>query len=105
MRCIAVLATQLALSVYLEELRAGTCSLAPQLPCIFTVEQGLWAARLALSLLELTLGLRLLRKLIREQSARFFVALEADFDDLSAPQAAGAPRARVYGRPERLHAD
>ncbi|CAL1172890.1 unnamed protein product [Cladocopium goreaui] len=129
--CIAILVAQLAMGSFLEDLQPGICSLAPELPCIFTIEQACWIIRLALSLGELLLGVRALRKLIHEQSARFFVALDtegAPFDDIapwatdrSRPNLTGrnnlertqpedrqGPLAQVYGRPaspQRLHAD
>ncbi|CAK9034344.1 unnamed protein product [Durusdinium trenchii] len=99
--CIGILVAELALSSYLEDFQPGICSLAANLPCIFTIEQVCWVIRLVLSVFELLLGLRALRRLIHEQSARFFVALDegAPFDDLSGgPWAADRSRPNLNGR-------
>jgi len=133
MGCVAILLTELVLCEILESLQPANCSFAPELPCILPMEQACWIVRLALLLCELALGIRTLRRLIHDQSARFFVALdspEGQFDDLSRqagtiPAFAGASRelgqsrprperdrglaAQIYGRPSselsRPHAD
>ncbi|CAJ1428150.1 unnamed protein product [Effrenium voratum] len=125
MGCMAIIIADLVLCFYVEDLQPGICSLAPEYPCVLPVEQVFWVWRLALLLLELILGIRALRRLIHEQSARFFVALDTaegtPFDDLSSTWAErsrpgmGQERqsdlARVYGRPSspqtprRPHAD
>ncbi|CAE7790599.1 unnamed protein product [Symbiodinium sp. CCMP2592] len=86
MGCVAILLTELVLCEILESLQPANCSFAPELPCILPMEQACWIVRLALLLCELALGIRTLRRLIHDQSARFFVALdspEGQFDDLS----------------------
>ena len=130
MGCVAILLTELALCEVLESLQPGNCSIAPELPCILPMEKACWITRLSLLICELVLGIRTLRRLIHEQSARFFVALDSpegqSFDNTTSGTAeesqlrAGeetlmpASRGRglaaqVYGRPSgelrRPHAD
>lgn len=133
MGCVAILLTELVLCEILESLQPANCSFAPELPCILPMEQACWIVRLALLVCELALGIRTLRRLIHDQSARFFVALDSpegqSFDDLSRlgtippggqeTRVAREPRprperdrglaAQIYGRPSpelsRPHAD
>mmetsp|Transcript_11124 Transcript_11124/g.26757 ORF Transcript_11124/g.26757 Transcript_11124/m.26757 type:complete len:238 (+) Transcript_11124:13-726(+) len=131
MGCASILFTELFLCVYLEALQPGVCSLGPELPCILPMEQACWIVRLVLLGCELILGVRTLRRLIHEQSARFFVALDSpegrSFDDLGRATSSGRDfgsgrmdqnggsaaqtgiAAQVYGRPSggtrRQHVD
>ncbi|CAE7556514.1 tmem17-a [Symbiodinium natans] len=85
--CVAILLTELVLCEMLASLQPANCSIAPELPCILPMEQACWIVQLVLMICELTLGIRTLRRLIHDQSARFFVALDSpegqSLDDLS----------------------
>eukprot|EP00441_Pelagodinium_beii_P014077 CAMPEP_0197668328 /NCGR_PEP_ID=MMETSP1338-20131121/69021_1 /TAXON_ID=43686 ORGANISM="Pelagodinium beii, Strain RCC1491" /NCGR_SAMPLE_ID=MMETSP1338 /ASSEMBLY_ACC=CAM_ASM_000754 /LENGTH=246 /DNA_ID=CAMNT_0043247733 /DNA_START=36 /DNA_END=772 /DNA_ORIENTATION=- len=75
--CLLYLIVEMAMCQSLEALQPGNCSEAPQLPCIFNMEKACWIVRACLLFGELLLGVRALYRLIHEQSARFFVALDA----------------------------
>ncbi|CAK0808311.1 unnamed protein product [Prorocentrum cordatum] len=57
------------------ELTPELCSLLPERPCVLPLERACWVVRAALAAVELCLGAAALRRLIREKSRRFFVAL------------------------------
>eukprot|EP00440_Ansanella_granifera_P020607 gb/GFBE01022379.1/.p1 GENE.gb/GFBE01022379.1/~~gb/GFBE01022379.1/.p1 ORF type:complete len:263 (+),score=45.41 gb/GFBE01022379.1/:1-789(+) len=81
--CLSLLIAELVLCYIMPSLQPENCSLVSGLPCVLPVEQACWIVRIVLLLGELFLGVRALRRLIHEQSARFFVALDASEGDAS----------------------
>lgn len=75
--CLGLLGANLALSAVLPDLQPAKCSLVADKPCVLPIEKACWALQAVMMLTELVFGLRALKRLIREQSARFFRSLEA----------------------------
>jgi len=59
-------------------LQPAQCSLLPSKPCVLAIEKACWVVHILLILWQFVLGMRALKRLVREQSARFFRSLEAD---------------------------
>eukprot|EP00933_Yihiella_yeosuensis_P032578 TRINITY_DN26199_c1_g1_i1.p1 TRINITY_DN26199_c1_g1~~TRINITY_DN26199_c1_g1_i1.p1 ORF type:complete len:248 (-),score=21.42 TRINITY_DN26199_c1_g1_i1:103-846(-) len=76
---------QLALYEVLPWLQPPDCTKVTARSCLLPLEKACWIVRLVFYLLELIFGIFALRRLIHEQSARFFVSLEAseDFSSIS----------------------
>mmetsp|Transcript_31914 Transcript_31914/g.69666 ORF Transcript_31914/g.69666 Transcript_31914/m.69666 type:complete len:215 (+) Transcript_31914:2-646(+) len=74
---IAVWAGEFVVTRMLPLFSPEECSLVPPQPCVMSVERASWLVRIILLLGELMLGMSALRRLIHEQSARFFVSAEA----------------------------
>jgi len=75
--CYATFAAQLVLTTEIPELSPEWCSTIPGQPCVLPIEKACYMGRVVLALAEQILGVGALRRLIKEQSARFFVSLEA----------------------------
>lgn len=75
--CMGALIMEFLLVQHLPRLRNIRCSMVPSHPCMLNIEKASWMLRLALLGVELLLAVRALKRLISEQSARFFRSLEA----------------------------
>lgn len=75
---ILILAVELALCAVLVDLQPEHCSQMAGRQCVFYVEKACWIVRIGFLAFEFLFGFLALRRLIQEQSARFFVSLEAD---------------------------
>lgn len=91
--CYAAFGAQLmlttVLSAELPELSPKECSTIEGQACILPIEQASWMVRVVLLIVEQILGIRALRRLIKEQSARFFVSLEASVGSAAMSEGAG----------------
>eukprot|EP00747_Dinoflagellata_sp_TGD_P179368 gnl/TRDRNA2_/TRDRNA2_30073_c0_seq1.p1 gnl/TRDRNA2_/TRDRNA2_30073_c0~~gnl/TRDRNA2_/TRDRNA2_30073_c0_seq1.p1 ORF type:complete len:292 (-),score=39.88 gnl/TRDRNA2_/TRDRNA2_30073_c0_seq1:49-924(-) len=75
--CAGLLIAEIVLSSILPELQPPACSSLKGKPCILPIEKACWIVQSALLLAELYLGVQALRRLIHEQSRRFFMSLDS----------------------------
>eukprot|EP00405_Crypthecodinium_cohnii_P034333 CAMPEP_0206526018 /NCGR_PEP_ID=MMETSP0325_2-20121206/438_1 /ASSEMBLY_ACC=CAM_ASM_000347 /TAXON_ID=2866 /ORGANISM="Crypthecodinium cohnii, Strain Seligo" /LENGTH=285 /DNA_ID=CAMNT_0054021027 /DNA_START=35 /DNA_END=892 /DNA_ORIENTATION=+ len=75
--CLAFLLGEVVALVHVPELQGSHCSSIEGKPCFLPIERAAWCFRATLYVFELIFGIRALVRLIREQSARFFMSLEA----------------------------
>eukprot|EP00927_Polykrikos_kofoidii_P011949 TRINITY_DN15124_c0_g1_i1.p1 TRINITY_DN15124_c0_g1~~TRINITY_DN15124_c0_g1_i1.p1 ORF type:complete len:244 (-),score=33.37 TRINITY_DN15124_c0_g1_i1:333-1064(-) len=75
--CLGLLGTNFALVIVLPDMQPAQCSLVPDKPCVLPIEKACWGFQIIMVFAEFVFGIRALKRLIREQSARFFRSLEA----------------------------
>lgn len=75
--CVTFFVAEMAVYDYLPWMKPPLCTKVAGSECILPVEKAFWIARVILTVGELCFGVRALRRLIHEQSARFFVSLDA----------------------------
>lgn len=73
--CMSWFIVELILIDVLPDFKPGRCSEIPDKACILPIEKACWMVQIAMLFLQLLLGIRALRGVIREKSARFFRSL------------------------------
>mmetsp|Transcript_48815 Transcript_48815/g.145867 ORF Transcript_48815/g.145867 Transcript_48815/m.145867 type:complete len:271 (+) Transcript_48815:67-879(+) len=95
--CYGAFAAQLVIPSAIEELSPKECSTIEGQSCVLPIEKACWMVRVVLLICEQVLGIRALRRLIKEKSARFFVSLEASVGSAAMDGAVAADDVDITG--------